>query len=63
MKRVHKTFVLSKDNEVLATFGNLRKLVNFLPKKQIPSYWTLIRIKENTIECNRGYKIYKVKHY
>jgi hypothetical protein len=55
-------FVLMKKDEVLATFGNLRKLVEFVSDINFPSYWTLIRKKENPI-IQKDYRIFKVKHY
>lgn len=62
MERVHKTFVLTKNDKILGTFGNLRKVTKFVKDKDFYSYWTLIRMKTNPIECN-NYKIFKVKHY
>jgi|TARA_B100001059_G_C17790381_1_gene559766 hypothetical protein len=56
------SYVLLKDCEVLATFGNLKKVVEYMDKEEFPSYWTLVRKKENPIEFN-DYKIFKVKHY
>jgi hypothetical protein len=63
MERVHKTYVLSKNDKIIATFGNLRKLVNFMKNEDFPSYWTLIRIKVNPIELKSDYKIFKARHY
>lgn len=59
-----QNFVLIQDLIVLGTFGNLRKLVNFIKDDDFPSYWTLIRIKEEDypIEYN-NYSIFKVRHY
>lgn len=55
-------YVLVKDGEVIATFGNLKKLCNYVDDDNFPSYWTLIRKKENPIIYN-DYRIFKVKHY
>jgi hypothetical protein len=54
--------VLLRDNNVLGTFGNLRKVVNFMANDDFLSYWTLIRKKENPIKF-RNYSIVRVRHY
>jgi|TARA_Y100000310_G_C20704425_1_gene834077 hypothetical protein len=56
------SYVLLKDCEVLGTFGNLRKVCDFMEDEDFPSYWTLIRKKENPLVIN-DYKVFKVKHY
>ena len=56
------SYVLLKDCDVLGTFGNLKKVVEYMNNEEFPSYWTLVRKKENPIEFN-DYKIFKVKHY
>ena len=57
-----KSYVLVKDCEVIATFGNLKKICDHMEGKDFPSYWTLIRKKEYPIIIG-GYSIFKVKHY
>jgi len=61
-KKKKHNFVLTKNGNVLGTFGNLRKIIDFMDEERFPSYWTLIRKKENPIELEK-YKIFKVKHY
>lgn len=56
------SYVLLKDCEVLGTFGNLRKVCDFMEDQDFPSYWTLVRKKENPLVIN-DYKVFKVKHY
>lgn len=56
------TFVLIKNGDVIGTFGNLRKITKYFAEEKFPSYWTLIRKKENPIEL-KDYKIFHVKHY
>lgn len=56
------SYVLLKDCEVLGTFGNLKKVCDFMENEDFPSYWTLVRKKDYPIELNQ-YKIFKVKHY
>ena len=55
-------FVLVKDGEVLGTFGNLRKITEFVEDENFLSYWTLIRKENYPIEFG-DYRIFKVKHY
>jgi len=55
-------FVLIKDDIVLGTFGNLKKITEFVEHEKFPSYWTLIRKEEYPIVFD-SYKIFKVKHY
>ena len=57
-----KYYVLLEDGVPLGTFGNLKKVVEFMEGKEFPSYWTLIRKDENPLEFD-NYKIYKVKHH
>jgi len=56
------SFVLLENSEPLGTFGNLKKVVEFLKYRDCPSYWTLIRKTEYPISFGK-YNIYKVKHY
>ncbi|MCB0746790.1 MAG: hypothetical protein KDC90_04935 [Ignavibacteriae bacterium] len=55
-------FVLVKDGEVLGTFGNLRKITEFVEDENFLSYWTLVRKENYPIEFG-DYRIFKVKHY
>ncbi|TJY37712.1 hypothetical protein [Pontimicrobium aquaticum] len=55
-------YVLVKDDIVIATFGNLRKITEFIKDENFPSYWTLVRKKEYPILASE-WKIFKVKHY
>lgn len=55
-------FVLLKKGVVIGTFGNLRKITEFVEDDNFPSYWTLVRKKEFPIEF-MDYRIHKVKHY
>ena len=57
-----RSFVLLQNSEVLATFGNLKKVCNFMGGKDFPKYNTLVRKKEYPISY-KDYSIYKVKHY
>ncbi len=56
-----KYYVLLKECVPLGTFGNLKKITEFMEGKNFPSYWTLVRKEENPIEFAE-YKIFKVKH-
>ncbi|WP_299099544.1 hypothetical protein [uncultured Winogradskyella sp.] len=56
------SYVLLKDCEVLGTFGNLKKVCDFMEDEDFPSYWTLIRKKNFPITIN-NYSIHKVKHH
>jgi len=55
-------YVLLKDGVPLGTFGNLKKITEFVKDDDFPSYWTLVRKKENPLNHNE-YSIYKVNHY
>ena len=55
-------YVLLKNGVVLGTFGNLRKITEIVKDDDFPSYWTLVRKKDNPI-LFEDYKIFKVKHY
>ncbi|AXP80917.1 hypothetical protein CJ739_1832 [Mariniflexile rhizosphaerae] len=55
-------FVLIKNDVVLGTFGNLKKITDFVEDENFPSYWTLVRKDEYPIEFE-DYRIFKVKHY
>ena len=57
-----KYFVLLKDGVPLGTFGNLKKITEFVEDDDFPSYWTLVRKEDNPLECGE-YLIYKVKHF
>lgn len=57
-----KYYVLLEDGVPLGTFGNLKKVVEFMEGKEFPSYWTLVRKNENPIIIGH-HSIYKVKHY
>lgn len=57
-----KYYVLLKDGVPLGTFGNLKKVAEFMAGKDFPSYWTLVRKKENPIKSG-NYSIYKVHHH
>ena len=61
-KEKQYNFVLVKDDIVIGTFGNLRKITEFVEDDNFPSYWTLVRKKENPIIFAK-YKIFKAKHY
>ena len=55
-------FVLIKGDIVLGTFGNLKKITEFVKDDDFLSYWTLVRKEDNPIIFG-DYKIFKVKHY
>ena len=55
-------YVLIENDVVLGTFGNLKKISDFMDGKEFPSYWTLVRKKDNPILFSE-YKIFKVRHY
>lgn len=55
-------YVLLKDCEVLGTYGNLKKICEFMKGQDFYSYNTIIRKKDFPI-LYKGYKIFKVKHY
>ena len=55
-------FVLIKNDVVLGTFGNLRKITEYIKDDNFPSYWTLVRKDEYPIEFE-DYRIFKVKHF
>ncbi len=55
-------FVLIKGDIVLGTFGNLKKITEFVEDEDFLSYWTLVRKEEYPIEF-KDYRIFKVKHY
>ena len=61
-KENQHNYVLLKNGVVLGTFGNLKKITEFVKDEKFPSYWTLVRKKENPIEFD-SYQIFKVKHY
>ena len=55
-------YVLLENSVPVGTFGNLKKVVEFIDNEDCPSYWTLVRKTENPILFG-DYQIYKVKHY
>jgi hypothetical protein len=57
-----KYFVLLKDGVPLGTFGNLKKVVEFVNNEEFPSYWTLIRDKEFPKKIG-DFEIHKVLHH
>ncbi|UII81229.1 hypothetical protein [Flagellimonas sp. CMM7] len=57
-----KYYVLLENGVPLGTFGNLKKITEYMDGKDFPSYWTLIRKSENPLK-HGIYTIYKVKHY
>jgi hypothetical protein len=61
-KQNQQNFVLLKDGIPIGTFGNLKKVVEFVKDENFPSYWTLIRNKEFPKKVG-DYYIHKVKHY
>ena len=61
-KENQQNFVLIKDGVPLGTFGNLKKITEFVTDDRFPSYWTLVRKTEYPLECG-DYLIFKVKHY
>lgn len=54
-------YVLLKNSEVMGTFGNLRKVCEYLKGIDFYSYHTLVR-KEFPI-VYKNYKLFKVRHY
>lgn len=62
-KKSRQTLVLVKDNEVIATFGSLKKAIDYINHIEglSVSYWTLSR-KTFPIDVST-FKIWKVKHY
>lgn len=57
-----QNFVLLENGMPLGTFGNLKKVTEFMDGKDFPSYWTLIRKSDNPLK-HGDYEIHKVKHY
>ena len=55
-------FVLLENGNVLGTFGNLKKVCDFLQKKDFYSYNTVVRKKDFPI-IYKDYSVWKVKHY
>ncbi len=60
-KEKKQYYVLLKNWDVLGTFGNLKKVCEFLEGEDFYSYHTLVR-KEFPLEY-KDYKIFKVRHY
>jgi len=57
-----KSFVLQLNDSVVASFGNLKKVCNFMKGKDFPKYNTIVRKKEYPI-THKNYTLYKVKHH
>lgn len=55
-------FVLQKGCVVLGTFGNLKKVCEFLNDEDFYSYNTIVRKKEYPVTYGE-YIVSKVKHY
>ena len=55
-------FVLLDGDDVLGTFGNLKKVCDFLDGKDFYSYNTIVRKKTYPV-IYKNYKVFKVKHY
>lgn len=55
-------FVLLKDCDVLGTFGNLKKVCDFLAEEDFYSYNTIVRKKTYPVTY-KNFKVFKVKHY
>jgi len=59
-----KMFVLQKGCVVLGTFGNLKKVCDFLKDEDFYSYNTIVRKKDEDYPVNyKEYIVSKVKHY
>lgn len=56
-----QNFVLINGGQVLGTFGNLKKVCDFLEGRNFYSYHTLSR-KTFPVSYN-GFTLFKVKHY
>lgn len=55
-------YVLMHRDVVFATFGNLKKVCNYMAGQDFPKYNTIVRKKENPI-IYKDYKLFKVNHY
>lgn len=55
-------YVLVEKDLVLGTFGNLKKVCEFLKDEDFYSYNTIIRKKDFPVRY-KDYSIFKVKHY
>ena len=55
-------YVLLKDCEVLGTFGNLKKVCDFLEGQDFYSYNTIVRKKTYPV-IFKDFKVFKVKHH
>ena len=55
-------FVLLDGDYVVGTFGNLKKVCDFLDGKDFYSYNTIVRKKTYPV-IYKNYKVFKVKHY
>lgn len=55
-------FVLQKGYVVLGTFGNLKKVCEYLEGEDFYSYNTIVRKKEYPVTYG-DYTVSKVKHY
>jgi hypothetical protein len=56
------TWVLTKEGRVLATFGNLKTLVEHCNDGNLPKYNTLVRKKDYPLGFGE-YEIWHVKHH
>lgn len=56
------TWVITDENGVLATFGNLKTLVDHYKDSDLPKYNTLVRKKDFPLSFGK-YQIWKVRHY
>ena len=57
-----KVYVLIKSGAALGCFGNLKKLCEYVQNEDFPSYWTLVR-KKNEVITHGDYLIQKVRYY
>ena len=57
-----ENFVLLEGDNVLGTFGNLKKVCDFLEGKDFYSYNTIVRKKSYPV-AYKNYKVFKVKHF
>lgn len=60
-KKARRHWILLDKCDVVASFGSLKKICEYMEGKEFPSYWTLVREKEFPIVVG-DYKIFKVNH-